>query len=164
MKKNVIHLFGLMAMVFVFDTSISLAQSLERQAISSSGSYSFIDGTLIRQTIGQSYDTKTSYSNQISYRSGFQQPVIRVEPIKSELIIEIFPNPAANFINIESAVVIENANVSLIDNLGRILVNENVKQLKNYKIYCGDFAHGTYVVNITTPERKSFSAKLIINL
>ena len=78
------------------------AQSLQRQTIASIGAYTLDNGTLIRQTIGQSYGTTSDYSNDIRFNPGFQQPLFRVETIHSTININIsvFPNPASEYINL----------------------------------------------------------------
>lgn len=149
--------------IFLCGFTSAKAQSLQRQTMSSSGNYSLSDGTLIRQTIGQPYSTQTYYGNNISYRPGFQQPVFTIELIKSTITLKVFPNPTEKFINIETPVIIEHAVLSLMDNAGKSVFSQTIEHLKNYQLNCSDFANGLYIINITTSENKTFSAKLIIN-
>lgn len=163
MKKmlDIFFVYGFLFLISVF--SSSNAQSLTRQTTASSGNYVLSDGTLIQQTIGQPYNTETFYSEEISYRPGFQQPVFGIVQLKSDISLKIFPNPAANYVTIEALEIVDDVALSLIDNLGKLILSEHIAQLKSHRLDCTNLANGPYFINVTNPENKTFSAKLIIN-
>lgn len=158
------HTYGILLVVFfIFCITLSQAQSFQRQTIASAGDYTLSLGTLIRETIGQPYSTQTFESNEMSYRPGFQQPALSLELIASNLTLKLFPNPAATFINMATTEMIENVTLRICDNNGKLVMNENIGQLKSYQIDCAQFLNGLYMITVSTPNSKSFSAKLIIN-
>jgi hypothetical protein len=157
--KNYVLIFSL----FLLHSAEGLfAQSIQRESISSFGSSMVIDQSLIRQTIGQPFSTQTFYSSDISFRPGFQQPLIQIHVVRSDFSIKTFPNPTANFINIESATPIHNATLTIIDNIGKLVLVQNVPALMLHQIDCSDYANGMYILNVRVPE-KTFTAKIIIN-
>jgi hypothetical protein len=161
-QKTSILLF--IFIVFFQYSCIVRAQSIQRQTISSTGSYFTSDGYLIRQTIGQPYNTKTSNQNNISYRPGFQQPVFQIEILLSNLKLTIFPNPSSDFVNIESSVVLKGVKLDVFDNIGQLVFTSNFESFKSFKLNCTNYSSGAYIINITSiTDKKALSAKLIIN-
>lgn len=162
MKVNALSIFIIILIILVFDFSLLKAQSLERQTISSTGSSIFSEGTLIRQTIGQPYNTSTNYSNNITYRPGFQQPIFKTTIIRNNLSLKVFPNPAAEYLTIESSSLIKNATITIIDNAGKLVFTDKLELLDKYQLNCSIFANGAYFVSVYDDNGKYFSAKLII--
>jgi hypothetical protein len=163
MKQKSSNLLYILIFFFQY-SSIVRAQSIQRQTISSTGGYFTSYGHLIRQTIGQPYNTKTSNQNNISYRPGFQQPVFQIEILLSNLKLTIFPNPSSDFVNIESSVVLRGVKLDVFDNLGQLVFTSNFETLKSYKLNCTSYSSGVYIINIKSiADKKSLSAKLIIN-
>ncbi len=139
------------------------AQSLERQTIASAGDYTLSLGTIIQETIGQPYSTQTFNNSELSYRPGFEQPALSLELIASNLTLKLFPNPTSDFINMTTPEVIENVTIRICDNNGKLVMNRNIGQLKSYQVDCAQFLNGLYMITISAPNSKSFSAKLIVN-
>ena len=118
----------------VFTIYQTKAQSLERQTISSSGSSLFSNGTLIRQTIGQPYSTATNYNNKISFLPGFQQPIFRTRVIRNDLSLKLFPNPATEYVIIESSYPLKEAIVNVVDNSGKLVFSDRTELFEKYQL------------------------------
>ena len=107
-KKYKIQIAFTLVCIVVF-LHISYSQSLQRQSIGSAGGSIYSNGTLIQQTVGQPYSTNTSYDNGIIYRPGFQQPVFKLDLIKTSINMDVYPNPATNWVTLKSSKLLKNA-------------------------------------------------------
>ena len=139
------------------------AQAIKRQCIASTGSYSTENGTTVQQTIGQPYGTTSYYSNKTRYNPEFQQPVYRIEIIKSRIDATVFPNPAVNQLTIETSVLLEDVTLQILDISGKLLLNENIKEFKTYSIDCSNWSNGTYLITMSDSKYDLYSSKLIIS-
>jgi hypothetical protein len=158
--KRVLQVFFLFS---VFGLHNSKAQSLQRETISSTGTSVTSEGSVIRQTIGQPYNTGTNYNNSISFRPGFQQPVFKMELISSDLDLLVFPNPAVYFVTIKSPVPLVNVLLTVTDASGKLLLSEKIPELLSHQVNCEAWSNGVYFFNITDDKARSYSAKLIIS-
>lgn len=140
----------------------AFAQTIKRQCIASTGSYITDNGTTVQQTIGQPYGTTSYYSNKTRFNPGFQQPVYRIETIKSRINATVFPNPASNQITIETTVLLEDVTIQILDISGKLVLNENIKEFKNYSIDCSNWSNGTYLISLADSKNDLYSSKLII--
>lgn len=145
---------------FVIITFNSFGQSIQRQTVSSLGAGNNISGYVITQTIGQSYQTQTSQSENISLRPGFQQSIFTAEIISASIGANIFPNPATYSFIIELTALMENATLSVFDVSGKLIYSENILRLKKHEIMCGAWANGSYVVKVTDQKGNLISAKV----
>jgi hypothetical protein len=139
------------------------AQTLERQSISSTGTYFGSDGVGIRQTIGQPYNTTAYYGSVVSCRPGFQQPVSVIPGLLSDISLTVFPNPSADLVYIESPILLDQVTLCCFDITGKLVMRESIAQFKKYQIDCSFFPNAIYFVSVTTSDNKRFSTKLIIN-
>jgi hypothetical protein len=140
----------------------SFSQQVERQTVASSGSYLFSNGVLIRQTVGQPFHTQTYYSNDISFRPGFQQPQSIFKQGKSLIQLSIFPNPARDFVMISSAIMLEKVTLNLYDNFGKILTNHFFESFNQYQLDCTVYPSGLYFINLTSAKQQFNTCKLLI--
>lgn len=138
------------------------AQSLQRQCIGSGGNFMFSDGALIQQTVGQPYSTQTRYEDNITYRPGFQQPVFRVSLIRSNISMDVFPNPATNWVTLKSSKTLINARIQVFDIAGKLLVDQRVDEFNSYTLNCEEWGNGMYVIALNDDAKNSYSSKLII--
>lgn len=146
------------------------AQSIRRQSIGISGANMVSDGILVKQSIGQPYATTTYYENGIGFRPGFQQPtassqssLIAKELVQSNLTLTVFPNPAVSSVRIESEEVIGKGVLKVWDSNGRLVVNEQLSELKSHAVNCSGWANGLYLISVTTEGHTTYSSKLIIS-
>ena len=161
MKKN-FTIFFILFILFGFINQIN-SQVLQRECVASGGTFMSSDGILIQQTIGQPYSTNTYYSNEISYRPGFQQPVFKIQLIQSTINLSVFPNPATRLVTIQSKDgSIKDVIIQVIDMSGRVLINQQISEFKSYSFNCEDWANGIYIISLSGSQSKRYSAKLEI--
>jgi hypothetical protein len=147
----------------IFFIAQSDGQSLQRQCIASAGVSMSGNGTFIGQTIGQPYGTSSFSSEEIRYTPGFQQPPFyRVEMIKSAISAEIFPNPTAQQVTIQTAMELENVHIQIVDLNGKFLLDEEVGKFKSYSVNCSRWADGSYFITLADSKHDLYSSKLII--
>jgi len=100
-----------------------------------------------------SYPITFSFNYDTIYSRGVV--IIPRKKIKENNSFKIFPNPATNCINIETAESFENANYQIINLGGQIMKNGQI--LSNTEtIDISDLKNGTYVVRITSGEGNYF--------
>ena len=138
------------------------AQSLQRQGIGSAGSYVYAEGTLIQQTVGQPYSTNTRYDDNLTYRPGFQQPIFKVNLIRTTINLDVFPNPATNWVTLKSTKTLSDVKIQVVDIAGKLIVNQQVDEFNSYTINCEEWPNGIYVISVADNGNNSYSSKLII--
>ena len=152
------HLFiGFMSVL----VHIATAQSIQRQVISSSGNTVNEGKQIVRQTIGQPYQTLSTYNNEVLYRPGFQQPIFRMEAIQSSFSINVFPNPASFFLNLSSDKLLDNVKITIHDELGRLIYETELSDFTKYQVACNAWANGAYFLNVTNND-KFYTSKIIL--
>ncbi|MBN4051185.1 T9SS type A sorting domain-containing protein [bacterium AH-315-M05] len=154
-----------LSVVLLFATLQSEAQTIKRQNIGSYGSSTFSEGVLIQQTVGQPYFTAGYYGDEMNVRPGFQQPPnFSLVLINStfNFSLDVYPNPAAYSVTIESSDVINNALLQVVDMNGKLILNEKVAELKSYLINCELWSSGFYFITLYDEQQNKYSSKLII--
>ena len=164
--RKILLRFCLVLLVFI--PINNQAQSIKRQCISSYGAIITTDNTAFMQTVGQPYNTGASSGNTTAILQGFQQPVVfNVEAINSgplkNLYLNVFPNPAAYSVTIQSDESIENSLIKVTDLNGKIILSEQVTQLRTYDINCGAWKNGIYIITVSDKDQNISSLKLTIN-
>lgn len=158
MVKTIACIVFLLAGIF----SNTQAQSLQRQVVGSAGSYMYSEGTLVQQTVGQPYSTTTRHEENMSYRPGFQQPIFKVNLIRSTINLDVFPNPATNWVILQSTKTLSNVKIQVVDIAGKVIVNQQIDEFKSYTINCEEWLNGIYVISLSDGSNNSYSSKLII--
>lgn len=147
--------------------SDSKAQSLQRQCVASAGFELYDNGVLVQQTIGQAFSTRAFYGSKLGYRPGFQQIPSKLSLKVKEntflpLKLEVYPNPAASTVTIQSGEKIDNAMLRVVDVNGKLILTENIKEMTTYKINCDTWATGVYFITLSNSQN-NYSSELIIN-
>ncbi len=158
--KNLIN--PLLVIIFIAVFNQSNAQSLQRQSMGSIGVNTITDGTLIQQTVGQAYSTKTSYSNGITFRPGFEQPVFKISLIQSEINLNVFPNPATEKVTIQSTEMLKDVVIQVMDISGKLLIHEQISEFSTYSFVCETWANGVYMISVSDSKNSKYSSKLVI--
>lgn len=143
------------------------AQTIKRQCISSYGSSSFTEKTIVKQTVGQPYSTTAISVNSIYVLPGFQQPNLfiikkQITDDLNNLDIRVFPNPATYSATIYSKEIIEESSIRVIDMYGKTILSDNVKQLQSYTINCNTWKNGIYFITVDDSNKRQTTLKLII--
>lgn len=141
----------LLLIAFVFQLSLVNAQQLTPQLICpASGSISN-GSTNVTWTIGETVISTMNTSSFI-LTNGFSQPDFRITPVMNNISqsdIKLFPNPARDFITLQTKTAqLKSASYTLLDLTGKTISKEDISD-ENMVI---DFSHlnaATYLLNIT---------------
>lgn len=147
--------------LLLFISCACFSQSLERQTISPYGSSGSSDNITVRQTVGQPYHTVTNHTTGVSYRPGFQQPILSFEKITSGLSVKVFPNPAFYYFDIKADKTLQNVKITINDMAGKTIYENEIPELETFKVDCAQWAGGAYIITITNATDR-FTGKLIL--
>lgn len=137
-------------------------QTIEREVVASSGDFYSNNSAELSVTIGEPVtETAIGTTNQLT--QGFHQTNVLITSItnySSDLELQLFPNPSANYITIRMPKLIEELNYSILDLKGKIIVDgqliskETRLNVKNYPV-------GVYFITITNKQQQLKSYKLV---
>lgn len=162
--KKIGSRFIVLSMIkFALFGSVFFAQTLQRQCIGSAGSFASSDGTLIQQTVGQPYSTATNYSGGVAYRPGFQQPVIKIDLIHANVQLDVFPNPAVNWVTLKSSKILTGVEINVFDVIGQLVLKEKQPEFKSFSFNCETWINGTYILSLIDEKGANYTAKLIVS-
>lgn len=158
--------WGLMLFLLLMGTGLQ-AQSIKRQTISSAGASTNTDGLVIRQTVGQPYQTQTSTADGMHVRPGFQQPNtfnVTAKAIESdfEFNINVFPNPATSELRLATDSGLDRADVRILDINGQVVYREQFDSFRGTRIACADWRQGVYFLVVANAGNQKHTSKLII--
>ncbi len=164
-QRKILMLLVLILLVLVPENQ---AQSVKRQCISSYGAATITGDAAFAQTVGQPFNTLASSGNSTAVLQGFQQPVIfKAEAINSgplkNLNLNVFPNPAAYTVTLQSDQPIEKSRIEVTDLAGRIVLSEQVSSLQQFELNCGSWKNGIYIITVRDDDQNISSIKVTIN-
>ncbi|WP_188507727.1 T9SS type A sorting domain-containing protein [Parapedobacter pyrenivorans] len=144
------------------------SQDLVRQAVANAGHSATVGYTIFQYTIGEPV-VATLSAGDLLLTQGFQQPEV-AGPIKapeapfvSDLIV--YPNPAAEFTNLEFDLLQDGRVVfMLVNNAGQVVFTETSQMLAGrlkYTMALSNYASGLYYLVIRTAYR-TYTEKLVI--
>jgi len=107
-------------------------------------------------------NTGATYINGINYVDCPQMFINKENP--KNIKIEIYPNPAKDFINITTDnIYLENAKITIYNIIGNIVFEEEISYNKNgYTIPVINLSNGIYFIKIND-KKNSFNRKFIVN-
>jgi len=79
----------------------------------------------------------------------------KIEEVKSNSFLEVFPNPTKGLLNIQSKIELENAEVSIINQAGMVLHKQNVNSLSNFDIDLTGYSAGFYMIGVKSKSENS---------
>lgn len=141
-------------------------QSIQRQSIGTMGKTYHGDEISLQQSVGQSYQTHSYYSNEVQSRPGFIQPSqFAIEFINSTFKIEltVYPNPATSEVHFSTNENLENLTVQVYDQSGKVIFSNFIEELRNYKLSCNDWENGVYFIHLKDQSNNIYQSKLIKN-
>lgn len=137
--------------ILLIFTYIANSQSISLQVVASAGGYSSTDAGSIAWTLGE--PVVETYSNsEIILTQGFNQPFFSIETFVEEnsannIKINLFPNPASDFVIIDAPEEVIDGNFSLYTIDGKIVTTKNITSDKT-KIDLKGFLKSSYILKI----------------
>ena len=165
---------GLTIALLLTTTASGFAQSITPEIISTGGGDTSTANVSLSWTIGEPLsETISSTSTKIT--QGFHQNHLEIVSIEEHkefgYEIKVYPNPSTDFINVELTFIGKFSTtgntefkIMLIDNLGKILMSEVIKNKLEYMIPMQDYAAGQYILKITGTEGNLYKSVQITKL
>lgn len=141
------------------------SQSLERSVTATSGNYFYQTGTgSISFTVGEcAVATFSSANNKLT--QGFQQPdtseITFVEENNTAFSVEIFPNPATQFLTVKNDTQ-HKFLFSFYDDAGRLIAVPQLRSDAEIVFNLSKLATGFYTLSVSDAEKKTSSSKKFI--
>lgn len=98
--------------------------------------------------------------NQVNYAIVFNPSLVNTNEYKSDNNFKVFPNPASEYIRIETNDSGEDTRIEILNSYGTLEKRFQFKQGRKY--FIDDLVRGTYLVRITNANTVSYQ-KLIVN-
>jgi hypothetical protein len=150
--------------IFIFGLFIlqpTMAQSLERQVVSSSGA-TFNEGAYTLDfTFGEMMTTTFEQGNELC--QGFQQAwavLTAIGSIPTEMDIKLYPNPTIDILNIE---VSAKTDLQILDLNGRVVMSLHLAA-GNETIDVAELPAGTYFIRCMDVENRRESTFKLVKL
>ncbi|MCG8327818.1 MAG: T9SS type A sorting domain-containing protein [Chitinophagales bacterium] len=159
MKKQLLFLSCLLISVGVF------GQSVSPEVIAASGDYYETANVKMSWTLGEIV-TETIETDAVTLTQGFQQSnltITSVESMKEDIVVNIYPNPTAEIINVEIPEFTGNIHLELTNTQGQVLTTqrklpeEAVSQFNLTRL-----AVGTYYLKLIGEKRQNIKTFKII--
>jgi len=133
------------SLVFIFISITSFSQ----EVIATQGGREVNSDGSLDYTIGEAIITFGDDGSNV-LTQGFQQPVfeiMEVLDIQSEFEVNIFPNPATEYVNVQFQELKTGYFLMLVDELGKILLSQQIKT-KDILIPFNKYSTGVYFLSI----------------
>lgn len=141
--------------------SIQVNDVLSQEVLSSSGGAQHSSTITLNYTIGPTF-VDTIYGTGIVLTQGFHQPLIILASLEPETnnFISVFPNPFINEIVIENSESKSQLNFSIIDPVGRILLQGKCKD-RLTSINLEQLPGGQYHLVVVGAENNTFTYSIL---
>ena len=111
------------------------------------------------------FDTKMPNTNifeneGLSMITNFKLGATSIGEIAGDLEVQIFPNPAKNFVNINTNFEIKN--IKVVNYVGQVVFDREIDQM-TYQINTSNFGPGMYFVQIETNDGSVITKRLAVN-
>jgi hypothetical protein len=153
-----IRKFILLVILLFCLVGLSRAQVLTPELISSGGDFFTASNGSLSWSFGEPV-TETYKTSSVVLTQGFQQPGYNVtaiddKSISSQFRINVYPNPASDYLNIEMHQDKQTMVIEIYDLFGRKVLSENPVILNNstYQVNMAGLAKGNYLLVILLPD------------
>ena len=154
--------FTLLAMLSM--AGLSYTQDLDHFVIGTDGGYAGNNQFSLSYTIGEVVtELGRDTINNVDLTKGFQQSYISIVSVEDHLIdieINVYPNPAVDFLNVQIGDLTDVENYSLFDMSGKLIENKPISS-KQFKIGFQHVSMGTYFIVFSNKEKKLKTLKVL---
>ena len=154
--------FTLLAMLSI--AGLSYTQDLDHFVIGTDGGYAGNNQFSLSYTIGEVItELGRDTINNVDLTQGFQQSYISIVSVEDHLIdieINVYPNPAVDFLNVQIGDLTDVENYSLFDMSGKLIENKPISS-KQFKIGFQQVSMGTYFIVFLNKEKKLKTIKVL---
>ena len=159
---NLQNLFVLVCLLFSF-IKLDYCQNIDHNVIGTDGGYAENNQFTISYTIGELVtDFASDSSLNIDLSQGFQQSFIRfvsVEDYVFEVDIDVFTNPAIDFLNVSVNSIHSRLALDIYDVSGKLISHKDVNESK-FQISFSAIAAGNYLLVFSNNQNKLKTIKV----
>ena len=159
---NLQNLFVLVSLLFLF-IKIGYCQNINHNVIGTDGGYAENNQFTISYTIGELVtDFASDSSINIDLSQGFQQSFINLVSIENHVIdvdIDVFPNPAIDFLNVSVNPIHSRLALDIYDISGKLISHKDVNESK-FQISFSALAAGNYLLVFSNNQNKLKTIKV----
>ena len=153
----------LISATIILSAYISFAQSTTPEVISSAGDHFANSNLSISWTIGEPI-IETHSTGTTTITQGFHQglyTIIAVEEQFQQPVVNIYPNPTVDYINIEiKNQDNNNFQIILYDELGKVLVNKKYSEIQ--QINLSQYAKATYFLKLVDTKNETYNSYKVL--
>lgn len=150
--------------LFTFLSTGLFAQKIIRSSMSCFGNITSENGTIFRQTIGQSSSTSVFSNDGNTLRQGFQQPLSHSKSgflKEKKCSLHLTPNPTTDIVRITFSEQIGENTISVFDMMGKLQFQITVAS-PYYEMDVSNLLNGVYNVNVISKSGYYCSQKLVV--
>ncbi len=148
---------------FYFFTTCFIAQDLDHYVIGTDGNFAKNNQFSLSYTIGEVVtELGRDRVNNIDLTQGFQQSmlaVVSVEEHVEDILIDVYPNPAIDHLNINIPQILEGMTYSMYDINGKLLLQKEVT-VTNFQIGFNAYSTGNYLLVFMEKEKPLKTLKI----
>lgn len=166
-RSNFSLFIVLLLSALFLNTNQLQGQTIARQVIGITGGSSNTSFGSVSWTVGQTAVKHVKSSDQkYSITQGFQQPNIKVLPTHTfaNPLVDIAPNPVIDILNVKVLnPQAERTTYTLVDQLGRTLLNGNLKSWSN-ELNLSNYPAGTYFLKVHQLDQKKIQTYKVVKV
>ena len=142
----------------------SYSQNIDHFVVGTDGGFAGNNQFSLSYTIGEVVtEFGVDSTNNVHLTQGFQQSYISIVSVEDHLIdieINVYPNPAVDFLNVQISDLTDVENYSLFDMSGKLIENKPIPS-KQFKIGFQQVSMGTYFIVFSNKEKKLKTLKVL---
>ena len=142
----------------------SFSQNLDHFVVGTDGGYAGNNQFSLSYTIGEVVtEFGVNSANNVHLTQGFQQSYISIVSVDDHFIdieINVYPNPAVDFLNVQIGDLTDVENYSLFDMSGK-LIEDKPSSSKQFKIGFQNVSMGTYFIVFSNKKKKLKTLKVL---
>ena len=150
------RLYSILILFTVF-TIQSTAQDLDHYVIGSDGGHSRNNQFSLDYTIGEVVtELGQDTASGVHLTQGFQQTmlsIVSVEEHVEEIEIDVYPNPAVDYLNVSIPVLQEDMQFALFDMQGKLIDQQKINS-KSFTIGFSNHSTGSYLLVFSTKDQR----------
>ena len=142
----------------------SFSQNLDHFVVGTDGGFAGNNQFSLSYTIGEVVtEFGVNSANNVHLTEGFQQSYISIVSVDDHFIdveINVYPNPAVDFLNVQIGDLTDVENYSLFNMSGKLIENKPISS-KQFKIGFQQVSMGTYFIVFSKKEKKLMTLKIL---
>ena len=151
-----LRIYSIFILIFLFSISVT-SQDLDHYVIGSDGGHSRNNQFSLDYTIGEVItEFGEDTLNNVHLTQGFQQTmlaIVSVEDHLQDIEIDVYPNPAVDYLNISIPALQEDMQFALFDMQGKLIEKQKIDS-KKFTIGFSNMSTGNYLLVFSNKDQR----------